>query len=149
MKYLIVTSMLFTCISAHAALNKWVDAEGKVHYSDTPPAEVKAKNIRSFVAPDIANPSSTPTQKTLAEQEVAWKKSQKAKEEANQKAEKEKAAAEVKQKNCDAARRNLAGYEAGGRMVYINDKGERAFLDDTAKSQKIEESRKHVSDYCN
>jgi len=150
MKYCLAICLLLTSISSHAALNKWVDADGKVHYSDTAPADVKAKKLRSSAAPDaITAVSGIAAPKSLAEREAEWKKSQKSKEEATQKADQEKEAAAIKQKNCETARSNLATLENSPAIVTYNEKGERIYMDDSSRKQGIEESRKAVSSYCN
>jgi hypothetical protein len=150
MNYSLAICLLLTSMTSHAALNKWVDADGKVHYSDSAPTDVKAKTLRSSSAPDaIAPASSVSAPKTLAEREADWKKSQKTKEEAAQKAEQEKEAALVKQKNCESARSNLAGYENSRAIVKYDANGERSYLDEAARNKTIEDARKTVSTYCN
>jgi hypothetical protein len=141
--------LLISC-NSHAALNKWVDANGKVHYSDTPPADAKVKILRSSAAPDaITTNSEAAAPKTLAEREAEWKKSQKLKEEAEQKASQEKEAASERQKNCENARSNLTILENSPAIATYNDNGERTFMDDVSRKQRTDEARKAVSSYCN
>lgn len=150
MKYSVAVFLLLTSITSHAALNKWVDADGKVHYSDSAPADVKVKTLRSSVAPDATTPvSGVAAPKSLAEREVEWKKSQKSKEEATKKAAQEQEAALVKQKNCESARINLATLENSPAIVTYNEKGERAVMDDAARKQNTDEARKAVGSFCN
>lgn len=149
MKEVLFICLLLTGLNANAALNKWVDAEGKVHYSDTVPADVTVKKVRNNSAPDpTPSASSVIAPKSLAEQEADWKKSQKSKEEATQKASQEKEAAAIKQKNCENARRNQASYENSPLVVSYDSKGERSFLDDAGRKQQIDEAKKAVSTYC-
>jgi len=150
MKHSLAICLLLTSFSSHAALNKWVDTDGKVHYSDTAPADVKVKTLRSSVAPDAITPvSGVAAPKSLAEREAEWKKSQKSKEEATKKAAQEQEAALVKQKKCEIARNNLATLENSPAIVTYNEKGERAFMGDAARKQNIDEARKTVSSFCN
>jgi hypothetical protein len=150
MKYCLAISLLLTSISTHAALNKWVDAQGKVHYSDTAPADASVQKLKTFVAPDTGSTvSGVPAQKTLAEREAEWKKSQKAKEEASDKEAKAQEALQTRQKNCESARSNLATYENSPRLATYNAQGEKNIMDDSTRQQKIEEARKIVSNYCN
>lgn len=150
MKYSVAVFLLLTSITSHAALNKWVDADGKVHYSDSAPADVKVKTLRSSVAPDATTPvSGVAAPKSLAEREVEWKKSQKNKEEATKKAAQEQEAALVKQKNCEIARNNLTTLQNSPAIVTYNEKYERVLMDDAARSQNIDDARKAVSSFCN
>jgi len=150
MKYSLAIFLLLTSITSHAALNKWVDADGKVHYSDTAPSDVKVKTLRSSAAPEAITPvSGVAAPKSLAERNAEWKKSQKSKEEAAQKAAQEQEAALVKQKNCETARNNLATLENSPAIATYNEKYERVLMDDAARKQSIDEARKLISSFCN
>lgn len=150
MKQSLITVLLFISLNAFAGVNKWVDTDGKVHYSDTPPENIKTTKIKNTAAPDTLLPaSSIAAPKTLAEREAEWKKAQKAKEESALKASQEQAATAIKQKNCEGARGNLSALEHSGALVTYNEKGERSFLDDAARKQRIEEAQQAISSYCN
>ena len=150
MKHFLAICLLFTSTYSYAALNKWVDADGKVHYSDTAPADAKVKKMRSSAAPDsAASASGVTAPKSLAEREADWKKSQKSKEEVEQKAALEKENASIKQKNCESARSHLAALEHSQVLVTYDSKGERTFVDDVSRAQRTEETRKAVSSHCN
>lgn len=149
MKQLLSIFLLFVSIDASAALNKWIDADGKVHYSDTVPTDVTAKKIKNSAAPDpVSSSSSVAAPKSLAEQDADWKKSMKSKEEAAQKDKMEKDAAAIKLKNCENARRNQASYENSPLIVNYDSKGARSFLDDAGRKQQIDEAKKAVATYC-
>ena len=150
MKHILAICLLLISASSHAALNKWVDAEGKVHYSDTPPADAKAQKLKTYTAPDTIAPATGETApKTLAEKEAEWKKSQKTKEEAAQKAAQEQENAAIKQKNCESSRNNLATLENSPSIVTYDAKGERNIMDDESRKKSTEEARKAVNTYCN
>jgi len=151
MKRYLPLCFLLLSFSAHGALHKWVDADGSVHYSDeTPPANVKAQRLKAQSAPAAATPSSgVPATKTVAEREAEYRKAQKAKQEAEQKSAKQQEEILAKQKNCEAAQQNLKALEAGSPMVTYDAKGERSFLDDNTRKQRVEAARKVISTDCN
>lgn len=150
MKQNLIIILFFISLNTYAGVNKWVDADGNVHYSDTPPENIKTTKIKSAAPPDTLLPESNlAAPKTLAEREAEWKKSQKAKEESALKASQEQAAAAIKQKNCEGARGNLAALEHGTALVTYNEKGERSFLDDAGRKQRIDEAQQAISSYCN
>ena len=145
MKRCLPIFLLFLSVSAHGALNKWVDADGKVHYSDEPPpSNVKSKTL---AIPSAA--SGVPAQKSIAEREAERKKSLKAKEEAAQKAAQQQESELAKQKNCAGAKANLNTLESHAPVATYNDKGERSLMDDSARQQGIEEANRQISMYCN
>ena len=140
-----VACLLLLSFSAHAGLTKWVDAEGKVHYSDEPPpANVNAKVL---AVPKAA--SGVPAEKTYVEQEAERKKALKNKAESEQKAAKQQEDAAAKQKYCASLRSHLATLEKGSRLATYNEKGESVIMDDAARQQQIEEARKQLSANCN
>lgn len=150
MKLILSICLFWLTFNSHAALNKWVDSEGKVHYSDSRPPDIKVKTIRSSSAPDsIVSESSVAAPKSIAEREVEWKKNQQAKEKAEKKAAIEKENESIKQKNCERAKSYLTTLENSPRLVTYNEKGERTLMDDSSRSKETEEASKSVSTYCN
>lgn len=156
--HLLVLLLLFS-VNAFAALNKWVDADGKVHYSDQePPANVQAKKLRtgSTQAPDVggvavqsAKAGSAPVAaKTYVEREAELKKAQLAKKEAEAKAAQQQAAAEAKAANCAAAQQNLRTLQTIPRISEIDENGERIFVSDEQRQQRIEKAQQTVSSVC-
>lgn len=146
MKKLLALCLLTICFNAHAALNKWIDADGKVHYSDTIPSDVSARKVRNNSAPEpTASDSSATAPKTIAEQEAEWRKSR---DEASKKDEKEKENAKIKQKNCDNARSNLAANENSPLHAKYTPQGERIILDEAGRNQNINNAKKDVDKYC-
>lgn len=143
MNRILPACLLLVSLNSHGALHKWVDANGNVHYSDEPPpANVKGTMLKAQPAP------AAPAAKTTAERDAEYKKTQKAKQEADQKSATQQENALARQKNCEAAQQNLRALEAGGRMAVYDDKGERSFLDDAGRQQRIGEARRIIATDC-
>ena len=137
MKRCLPVFLLLLSVSAHGALNKWVDDEGNVHYSDQPPpANVKAQPLTIPAAS-----RDEPAQKSAIEREREWKKT---KEEAAQQQE----TLLAKQKNCEGAQANLRTFESKGPLSTYNEKGESITMDDATRQKNIEEARKQISTFC-
>lgn len=144
MKYFLAVFLLLLNASAYGELNKWVDAEGKIHYSDeAPPPDVKAQTLTAPSAASGALP-----QKSVAEREAEWNKAQKDKEKTAQKAAQQEESARIKQKNCEGVKANLNALISNSPISTYNDKGEPVRMDDTARQQKIAETREQVDTYC-
>jgi hypothetical protein len=137
--------LLLLSVSAHGALNKWVDAEGKTHYSDEPPPP----NVKALTLATPSAASGTPAQKTTAERETERKKALKSKEEAAQKASTQQQETLAKQKSCEAAKANLSMLESNTPLSTKNDKGESVIMDDSARQQQMETIRKGMGAVCN
>lgn len=111
--------------TTYAEVYKWVDENGKVHFSQTPPdnsAEKVEINNNESTVDDVDNRSAKQKEQKYLEylrQERLDKEENKAKE--NEKQAKLQARCE----------RKLADYEAlqaGGRFYELNERGERIFL---------------------
>lgn len=148
-RYFTIITLLLICFDAHAGLNKWVDADGKVHYSDSPPPNVETERVRSFTGKEQADAPVKYSPKSIAEREAEYKKSKQEKEKALQEKSQENAEAAAKKRNCEAAQENLRTLESGSRVVTYDANGERIYLDDTARAQKLEEARTAISKSCN
>lgn len=146
-KFLLILLMLASA-TAFAGVSKWVDADGKVHYSDQPPpANVKAKTLH--VTSEAAASASAPAApKTIAEREAELKKAQQAKKEAEDRAAQEKAGMEAEKANCTAAQQHLRTLQEGMRMVEIDAKGERYYVDDEQRRQRVEKAQQDIKTFC-
>lgn len=143
---------------AGAQTYKWKDADGKIHYSDQPPPAsakeeetVRPRKPSAAAVPatgDKAAPAATPKAKTYVEQEAEFKKRQVEAAEREAADKKKIADAAEKKQNCDQARTQLAGLQAGGRLTKTNAQGEREYMSDGEIAQQIERSKKAVSDWC-
>ena len=154
-KYLFIL-LILSSAPAVADLSKWVDENGKVHYSDQPPpANVKAKTLRSTPgtppltsASGVAASSAPPAVKTIAEREAELKKAQKAKKEAADKAAQEQARKDTENANCAAAQQSLRTLQDGMRMVEIDANGERSYISDEQRQQRIAKAQQDISTLC-
>lgn len=135
MKRCLPICLLLLSFSAHGALTKWVDADGKVHYSDEkPPENVKVE----VLTPPRASASGVPPAETFNEREAGMKRTKKNKEEASS-----------KQGDCESARANLRTLENSPQITIQNDRGENILMDDSTRWKQIEETRKQISALCN
>jgi len=155
MKKFVLFSFMLASTSVFAALSKWVDENGQVHYSDTPPANAAGvKKLRSSSNTDSSTSpsgtsSNTPTApKTFAEREAELKKTQQEKKAVAEKAEKEKQYNEALKANCDAAQQRLRVLQDGIRVMEIDANGERSYMNDERRQQNIANAQKDVSNSC-
>lgn len=145
----VIIALSLLGLNAHAGVNKWVDSEGKVHYSDAPPPEAKTETVRNISGKGQTEAPASYSPKSYAEREAEMKKSKLEKEETAQKKAQEETNAKAKQANCEAARQNARSLEEGGRIYTYDKTGERNYLDDAAREQRLTEARKAISEFCN
>jgi type IV secretory pathway VirB10-like protein len=152
---LMVFLMMFS-MNTFAEVNKWVDENNHVHYSDqSPPASAKTKKLRS--ASDTKRPADASnttasngpaTPKTIAEREAELRKTQQAKKEAADKAVQNQANEEAKKDYCSQAQKSLKALQDGIRMVEIDANGERSYPDDEQRRQRIAKTQQDISRHC-
>jgi Skp family chaperone for outer membrane proteins len=131
---------------ANAALYKWVDANGRVIYSDQPPnGNFKVEAINA--PPPPANPNAA---KELAgkEAELQQKKVLRADEET--KAAKTKADNEKKREQCARVRGQIAMMQSDQNVVLFrsNEKGEPVYMDDAARRKERGDLEAWVRENC-
>ena len=116
--------------SSSAALYKWTDAQGRVVYSDQPPAaNVKTDQLRP--PPPPANPNAA---KEFAQRQADYKKKQAEAAEAADKADKERAETAKRADVCAQAKGQLKALSETQLAIFrYNEKGEREVMDEDAR----------------
>jgi hypothetical protein len=127
----------------------WKDDAGHTVYSDQPPPPgiAKAHIMKSPGSgnSDVAAPAPAPAAessadgtsaahpKTLAEQDLEYKKRQKESADAAKKKSEEDAKAAQNTQRCDSARSSLSALQSGARIQRTDDQGQRYYLDDAQR----------------
>jgi Domain of unknown function (DUF4124) len=148
--------------TAYSATWKYRDAQGRIVVSDLPPpAGVQDKDIlerpttpaRRAPMPTVAAsaPATTAAPATLAQgtdpELEARRKKAATEEEAKQKVQQEKDAAQ-RAENCSRAKSHMAALNDGLRIARTNDKGEREILDDKGRAEEMQRARQVVASDC-
>jgi len=158
LRVLVFGLMLVVAAGASAQLYRWVDKDGKVRYSDTPPPGVKATTLRpppgsSAPAPAPDGVAAAKDAKkgplTPAEQEADFRKRQMQAQKAREKEDQASRDALAKQDNCARARESLASLESGQRITRAGADGERYYIDDAQRAAEMEKARQSVNSWCN
>jgi hypothetical protein len=128
---------------AAAQAYKWVDENGRTHFSDTPPPDRKADKL-TIKPLSPAGPSgaagSGDWQSQLQESNL-----RRAQQEAQQEAaNRERKAAE---RNCSIARGELSTLQRG-RIFRYDENGERQYLDDKDRPAALAAAQERVERYC-
>lgn len=131
-------------VPAEAVLYKWVDANGRVSYSDQPPpTNVKAEIVSGAAV--IAAPDAV---RDLASQEMDLKKRQAQRVEEQKKVEKVRADTALQQQACIELRGKLKIFESDQPIVRLNEVGEQVFMDDTMRVRERERLEGTLRERC-
>lgn len=159
-KSVILAVMLAFAATAFAQMYRWVDKDGRVHYTATPPPPgVKARTLQAPSAPaaapapdDAAKDAGAKDARkgalTPAEQEQEFRRRQLEAQKAREKEALAAKEAEAKQENCARAREALRTFESGQRISRTDAQGERYYLEDDARARETEAARRGVQDWC-
>ena len=148
MRFYLLLALLLFSTGAGAEISKWVDAQGNVHYSDgPPPADAKVEPVR--IPMDRSLPASAnPATDSLAEREAALQKELKAREKAAEQEKKQREAERLKQQNCTKVRIQLKVLQDSPRIATYDANGNRSYIDQATRDQRIAQARQEVSKYC-
>ena len=138
--------LLLTSSLAFGQIYSWRDADGRMHYSDTPPIGADAKKMNA--PPPATDDGGAAARKALADKELDFKKRQSTAAEAAAKADKEKKAETEKQANCAQARGNLQALESGQIRYKTDGNGGRVGLDGALRDEEIAKARSVVQSWC-
>jgi hypothetical protein len=136
--------MLLAAGPATAALYKWVDAGGRVSYSDQPPPA----NVKSEIVNAPAPPVNADAVRNLANQEAELKKRQAQRADDQKKAEKARVDQVARQEACTEARGQIKMYQSDVLVQRVNAKGEPVFMDDSMKKKERERLEARVREKC-
>lgn len=127
---------------------KWRDAAGRIQYSDTPPPP-GAKDVQQLRKPAPASgAAAAPASKTLADQDAEFRKRLVEKQETEAKQAKAAEDEQVRARNCEQAKNQLAAIDAGQRLVQLNAKGERIALEDAERERARQDAQRAVESWC-
>ena len=147
-RFLLILLMLASA-NAFAAISKWVDDQGQVHYSDRPPPPGSQQKILREDANVQDTAASSPSdQKTIAEREADLKKEKADKQSEAGKAAQKQAAEDARKASCDSAQENLRALQSGLRVITVDANGEKSYMDDKERQQRIDKANQAISDNC-
>ena len=131
---------------AGAVLYKWIDANGRVSYSDQPPpANVKAEIVSG--APVASAPEAV---REMANQQLDQKKRE-AQRVADQKtAQKARVDTAMREQECVELRGKLKIYQSRIPVIArLNEQGEAVYLDETEQNNMRERIEAQIRERCN
>lgn len=125
-----------------AGVYKWVGPDGKVQFSDKPPPGVEAETIKTKTSSDAENAERLNKFKDQADE--SFKKRQEVKAAARE----EKAKADEMKAHCKKVRGELDVLVNSTRRQFINDQGEREFVDEDRRQEWMQIARDEIAKNC-
>ena len=143
---LFAAALLLAVAPAAATTYKWTDANGRVSYSDQPPAgNFKVEEINA--PPPPANPNAV---KDLANKDAELRKQKMLRADEEAKATKARVEANLNREQCDKVRGQIITLGQSSQLIiYTTDaQGQRTAMDDAAKVRERQRLDAWVRDNC-
>ncbi|WP_226648881.1 DUF4124 domain-containing protein [Microbulbifer variabilis] len=134
-------SLMVAANAGAGELYRWVDADGRVHFSDRPPAEAKAQDISGQLGPINSaeatrkRPSLITSEANTAEREYQQRQQQQ-----------EQARQQKQQRICTKARQRLRSIN--GRVAFIDKSGREVRYSERERQQMAEQLKREISSHC-
>lgn len=140
---MIAAIALFSCNLAFGQAYKWIDENGRTHFSDVPPPDRKADKltIRPQVPEDPQAAARQRDWQTQLQDSNLRNAQQQAQQEA---AERDRA---MMERNCSNARGELNMLQRG-RVFRTGPNGERQYLEDNDRPAALSAAQEKVARYC-
>jgi len=140
----LLLAALLAAPAAQAQMYKCLDARGVTQYTDKPCAAGRGGEVDIRGQPPISG-KVTPYREDLRRDERDFQRRESQRERERQADEKQ---AQARQKRCEQQRAQLLRLEEQRRIASVNAKGERVFLDDSSRQQRVEQLRAEIARSC-
>ena len=131
--------------TAYADVYKWIDETGQTNFSQQAPIDRESDVIKTRSGTVVTPAQSQQAVDQIIKQQTA---DAKAKDEAAITRQKEIAKSEVKSKNCDIAKSNLAKYQNNPNGRTQNSDGEYIRVDEVERQNKIKQLKQDIQQHC-
>jgi preprotein translocase subunit SecD len=146
---LLICTVLVLALTGMAAsadqVYRWVDKDGHVHYSQTPPASTSVKAQTVNITPPAPDPVTLQNEQKLAQQIQDQNKQnqdsqKKAQQDAQQKAQ--------QQQQCDALRQRLQVLQQSGRVATVDAQGNKTYIPDDTRAKQEQDLQDTIAKQC-
>lgn len=126
---LALTACLGWSVMAGAAVYRWVDQHGEVHYSDVPATGAQSIDTRTWKAPQSAHhtpPAAAVPASQGADQNAPMSRADK----------------------CNLAQKQFGQYKNASKLIERDQFGAKHTLDDKERAQLVKQAKANVDKYC-
>lgn len=141
---ILAAALLLVAVSVHAQMVKCVDERGVVHYTDKPRPGCKGGEVDIRGQPPISGKLQPRTLDPAREE----REFQRRRIEGERQAKGEEREREMRRQRCATMHSELQRLESQRRVVSVNPQGERTFLDDGVRQQRIGQLRTEIARGC-
>ena len=131
--------------TADAGFYKWIDKDGRVHYSDTP---IDAETSTELVIDTESRTGFTHSSSDIKERNRMSRELEDDRKERADNREKKRLEQKTLKKKCARAKDDLRQYSNAGSIYKLSSKGERVFYSKQERRSREQKYSRRVSKYC-
>lgn len=131
-------------VLAGAAIYKWTDADGKVHYSQQKPASTESKRMHV----DMHPPTDTSSYKKPSLKKDKGDKKPADQAKGNDQKKPPELTAEQRKQRCERAQKVMQTLTSRGRVRERDKDGNIRYMTDEEKNNSIKQQQKNIEKYC-
>ena len=149
-KLIILAGAILFSTSAFAAIYKWTDEQGNVHYGQQRPTTATSEkmNVQQHAPENTSTYNRPGSQKDAKSTDKSGNNAKPANEQKAEKKTETKAEKKKRLAACEQARKSLKTMEEVGRIRAKDKDGNTTFLSQQQKEEKMKQSRKMLSKHC-
>jgi len=145
--FLLALFALTSTAAAQSTVYKWVDADGKVQYSQTPPQDVSHEKVHLPVSEPATGGSSTLERLQKQLDQIDQERAEQAQQQ--QQAREARNQEELRSRNCKQARANLQALQSNADVIQTRSDGSKFILTAEQREQRLKQTNKDIEYYCN
>ena len=129
---------------------KWTDADGNVHYGERPPPGAESREMAPAPPPPAGDVETSRQRldRLLERQQRSDMLRRESIENARREREQDEAQAQVRKARCQAAKTDLEFLNEQRPVYYVDEKGERRYLDDREREEAKARLRREITTWC-
>ncbi len=142
----LILSLFAVAMNCSAEVYRWVDKNGKVHFTDRKPA-ADAENITENVKSQNIDTSSCELQKLTSMREQEEKeKQEKTQQEQKAQQERKEQLTELNRPVCEKAKIRLK--KISGHIVFTDEQGRAVTVTEKERQQMVADLKQEIQEYC-
>ena len=148
---IVIATLPALVIADGGQIYKWLDEDGNLHYTDSPPPPGRvAEEVTVAPRPtaEDAGDARKHLERLIEDQEASYSASQKQKEEQEARRVEEQELEVQRKKKCASSRQSLRALQTSRPVYSIDDRGEYVFLSDDERAATIKSFEKSVAENC-
>lgn len=136
---------LFMYTAGADQVYRWVDKDGHVHYSQTPPASTGVNAQTVNIVPPAPDPTTLQNEQNLAQQMQDKNKQAQDAQQKDQVAQQQK---DQQKKECDYLQQRLAILQQSGRVATVDAQGNKNYISDDDRAKQMQQLQDQISKEC-